>query len=296
MKRLILALVLLWPVAGLADFDAGFDAYERGDFATAMREWRPLAEQGYAAAQFNLGIMYDNGQGVPEHDAEAAKWYRLAAEQGDADAQIRLSLKHAKGEGVPEDSVQAYAWLNLAAAQGNMDASKNKGLIRKLMTREQVAEAQKLSRKLCANIPNCLRGASLASMPKSSKQKSMTEQRKQEAALAMQAALAAEQAELARAGDRTMIDLQSEYMRQITATVERNWLRPKSVPNGLEVKLQVSQIPGGTVVNVSVLKSSGNVAFDRSAVLAVHKSSPLPRPKDNRLFQREVILDFQPDN
>jgi len=114
--------------------------------------------------------------------------------------------------------------------------------------------------------------------------------------LAMQAALAEEQVDLARAGDRLLQDQQSEYVRQITATVERNWLQPKSVPKGLAVKLQVSQIPGGTVVDVNVLKSSGNIAFDRSAVLAVQKSSPLPRPKDERLFQRQVILDFKPDS
>ena len=69
-----------------ADFDDGLAAAQRGDFATALQEWRPLAEQGDAHAQFNLGIMYDNGWGVPENDAEAVKWWRKAAEQGYADA------------------------------------------------------------------------------------------------------------------------------------------------------------------------------------------------------------------
>ena len=62
----------------------GWGAYERGDYQTALREWRPLATQGNAPAQFNLGLMYDHGYGVPQDDAEAVKWYRLAAEQGDA--------------------------------------------------------------------------------------------------------------------------------------------------------------------------------------------------------------------
>ena len=112
----------------------------------------------------------------------------------------------------------------------------------------------------------------------------------------MQEALAAEQEELAQASDQLLQSQQSEYFSQIRATVERNWLRPKSVPKGLEVKLRVSQIPGGTVIDVTVIKSSGNVAFDQSAVLAVRKSSPLPKPKDDRLFQREVIFDFTPDS
>ncbi len=65
-----------------AGFDEGIAAYDRGDYASAIREWRPLAEQGVAKAQFKLGLMYDNGRGVPQDYAEAVKWYRKAAEQG----------------------------------------------------------------------------------------------------------------------------------------------------------------------------------------------------------------------
>ena len=128
-------------MVAVADFAAGLKAYDTGDFATAMREWRPLAEQGYAIAQFNLGAMYDNGKGVPEDDAEAVKWYRLAAKQGNAKAQLNLGVMYDNGEGVPEDDVQAYAWWNLAAAQGNKIASKNKAIIRKRMTSADVSEA-----------------------------------------------------------------------------------------------------------------------------------------------------------
>jgi TPR repeat protein len=161
MKRLLLTLVLLWPAAVLADLSGGLAAVRRGDFATAMREWRPLAEAGNADAQFNLGLMYDKGEGVPEDDAEAVKWYRLAAAQGQAFAQYNLGLMYANGngvpEGVPEDFVQAYAWHNLAAAQGHKGASKSKGFARKRMTPAQIAEAQKLSKKLCAKIPGCMK-------------------------------------------------------------------------------------------------------------------------------------------
>ena len=65
-----------------AGFDEGFSAFQRGDFTAALREWRPLAEQGNAAAQSNLGMMYVQGKGVPQDFKEAIKWYRLAAEQG----------------------------------------------------------------------------------------------------------------------------------------------------------------------------------------------------------------------
>jgi TPR repeat protein len=97
MKRLVLALVLLLPVVGLADFDAGGEAYERGDYATAMREWRPLAEAGDAKSQDAIGMMYSNGFGVSEDDAEAVKWLRLAAEQGHAGAQGKLGAMYSFG-------------------------------------------------------------------------------------------------------------------------------------------------------------------------------------------------------
>ncbi len=89
----LLALVVVLVAApAWADFEAGMEAYDRGDYATALKEWRPLAEQGDANAQFNLGSMYEYGEGVPQDDKEAARWFRLAAEQGYAKAlKVRLS-------------------------------------------------------------------------------------------------------------------------------------------------------------------------------------------------------------
>ena len=98
-------------------------------------------------AQVNLGAMYDQGEGVPEDDAEAVKWYRLAAGQGYAEAQHNLGLMYVQGRGVPEDDVLAYHWLNLAAAQGNEEARAIKTLMQARMTAAQIAEAQKLSRE-----------------------------------------------------------------------------------------------------------------------------------------------------
>ncbi|MEE9547346.1 MAG: hypothetical protein V3V65_07600, partial [Hyphomicrobium sp.] len=70
-----------------ADFDAGWKAYQRGDFAVAMAEWRPLAEQGHALAQYNMGVIYDEGRGVESSRAKAIEWWTKAADQGMATAQ-----------------------------------------------------------------------------------------------------------------------------------------------------------------------------------------------------------------
>ncbi|MGO2136107.1 MAG: tetratricopeptide repeat protein, partial [Marinobacter sp.] len=67
------------PIAGAADFDKGFTAARSGDYAAALQEFRPLAEQGHAGAQYILGFMYTTGQGVPQDYAEAVTWYRKAA-------------------------------------------------------------------------------------------------------------------------------------------------------------------------------------------------------------------------
>jgi len=154
MKRLILALALLWPVNLLADFQAGMDAYQRGDYATAYREFLPLAEQGDAEAQNNLGAMYVNGKGVLQDYAEALKWFRLAAEQGVAGAQNNLGVMYYEGKGVLQDYKQAYAWWNLAAAQGYENAAMYRSVIQKRMTPAQVAEGQKLSRELFERLRN----------------------------------------------------------------------------------------------------------------------------------------------
>ena len=85
-------------------------AYNSGDYATALRLFRPLAEQGDAPARFYVGWMYANGRSVPKNDAEAARWYRLAADQGLAGAQYNLGLAYADGSGVPKNEPEAVKW------------------------------------------------------------------------------------------------------------------------------------------------------------------------------------------
>ena len=103
-----------------ADSDKGKAAYERGDYATALKEWRPLAEEGDARAQTSLGFMYFKGHGVSQDYGEAVKWIRRAAEQGDAAAQFRLGFMYYDGQGVPQDYVEAMRWYRKAAEQGDV--------------------------------------------------------------------------------------------------------------------------------------------------------------------------------
>ena len=104
-------------------------AYERGDYGTAHRGFLGFAEQGDADAQFDLGVMYYDGQGVPQDHAEAVKWFRRAAEQGLADAQSNLGGMYYEGQGVPQDHAEAAKWFRRAAEQGNTTAQFYLGLM-----------------------------------------------------------------------------------------------------------------------------------------------------------------------
>jgi len=119
---LFILFLLLWPALALADFQAGMDAYNQGAYAIALKEFLPLAQQGNAEAQFKLGRLYQEGEGVPQAGAEAARWYRLAVAQGYAKAQYNLGVMYAYGQGVPTDYEEAIRWFRLAAKQGFVDA------------------------------------------------------------------------------------------------------------------------------------------------------------------------------
>ena len=130
---LVLSLVCL-VVPAWADYQAGMDANNRGDYATALREWRPLAEQGDARAQFDLGLLYENGDGVPRDYAKAHQWYEKSAAQGGAKAQFYLGMQCAFGEGVPLDLVQAHMWYSLAAGNGHAAATVYRDDLARQMT------------------------------------------------------------------------------------------------------------------------------------------------------------------
>ncbi len=128
LAALVLSVSLSAPVAA-GPFEDGAAAYEKGDYATALRLWRPLAEQGHAKAQLILGDVYRDGRGVKQNFAQAVKWYRKAAEQGDAAAQIQLGVMYAFGWGVKQDDAEAMRWFRQAAEQGFTAARYNLGVM-----------------------------------------------------------------------------------------------------------------------------------------------------------------------
>ena len=128
------------------DFQDATDAYERKDYETAYKLILPLAEQGDAQAQYNLGVMYDKGRGIPQDYKEAIKWYRLSAEQGFAKAQNNLALMYALGQGVPQDYLLAHMWWDLSGSNGYEDAVKNRNIVEKKMTPSQIEKAQEMAR------------------------------------------------------------------------------------------------------------------------------------------------------
>ncbi|MEE9258500.1 MAG: tetratricopeptide repeat protein [Nitrospinaceae bacterium] len=185
----IVTAVIVWampsPVA--AGYQEGRDAFDRGDYQTALNEFKALAEQKDALGQYGLGVMYDIGEGVPQNSEEAARWYRLSAEQGHADAQNNLGTMYEDGEGVQRDYREAVKWYRLAAENGNFDAPNNLGVmyltgigmtrnyvkahmwfdiagkrgdrgginnfnfVKKRMTPDEIAEAQKLAEEWVEN-------------------------------------------------------------------------------------------------------------------------------------------------
>lgn len=141
---IILSSLLGTPSVLLAgDLEDGVTAYEKKDYKTAHEKFKPLAEKGNVSAQFNLGVIYDEGQGVQMDYKEAVKWYRLAADQGHAQAQYNLGRMYYQGQGVDPDSVEAYKWLDLSAARGIKLGRENRDIIEKKMTSREIAEARK---------------------------------------------------------------------------------------------------------------------------------------------------------
>ena len=117
MKRLIIILCLTLGSFGVGwsgDFQKGLEAYYKGDYATALKEWKPLAEGGYIDAQNNLGIMYDNGKGVLQ------------------------------------DYVYAHMWANISASNGEKKGAEVRDIIAKDMTSSQIEKAQDLARECVA--------------------------------------------------------------------------------------------------------------------------------------------------
>jgi TPR repeat protein len=116
-------LVFLLCGSALADFAAGQQAMKNGDHVAALKEFLPLAKDGDAGAQVEVGFLYGHGQGIPHDYKQAEMWYRLAAEQGRTEAQIRLGIIYEQGtDGFTQDYKEAAKWYRMAAEQGNAQA------------------------------------------------------------------------------------------------------------------------------------------------------------------------------
>ena len=124
-----LVLLMLATPAVHAGFDQATAAFDKGDYATALRELKPLAEKGDARSQYAMGVMAENGFGMPKNLAEAASWYRKAAEQGNADAEYNLGAMYEHGIGMPVNHVEAARWYRPAAEAGDIDALSNLGVL-----------------------------------------------------------------------------------------------------------------------------------------------------------------------
>jgi TPR repeat protein len=137
-------LVLCLLIGGCIEDRRADKAYQRGDYSKTIQELRYLADHGDLRAQYDLGVLYDKGQGVPQSDHEAMNWYRRAAEQGEARAQYNLGLMYANGQGVAQDLVEAYYWISLSAAGGDVHAMDARDYYAERMTQDQITQARQL--------------------------------------------------------------------------------------------------------------------------------------------------------
>lgn len=128
--------------AAQAAFEDGLRAYDGGDYASAAREWRALAEACDPQAATALAGLYHDGLGVPRNERLAVHWYRIAAEGGGPVAQMNLGDLYAGGRGVTKDRVQAYFWLALAAKQGREWAAKRLSRLERRMTPQELQKAK----------------------------------------------------------------------------------------------------------------------------------------------------------
>jgi TPR repeat protein len=147
-RSILVAMFFALGGAAAADPDPvreAYAAFQRGDYATALRLLRPLADAGNPEAQADLGLMYSKGNGVPQDSAEAFKWYSKAAYHGHPGSQLVLCAMLAIGRIVPQDYVHAHMWCNLAATHGAKLAGAYRDRLATKMTTEQIAEAQRLA-------------------------------------------------------------------------------------------------------------------------------------------------------
>ena len=192
----VLALITLLTITltqtlSAENFDSAVAANKRGDYKTAIKYLRPLAEGGLPDAQALLGAMYAHGRGVPPDPAEAikwfrkgiaqdnhwaqhnlgymysqghgvqqnyfkaAKWFRKAANQGNADSQSNLGAMYLMGVGVPQDFQLSYIWLSVAAVNGAKFALENRNIVIMNLTKDQLKKAETILKRCLKKLAQC---------------------------------------------------------------------------------------------------------------------------------------------
>ena len=149
--KLTLGLMLIGSCPVSADWYEADIAERIGDYSTAFREYKALADDGEIVAFHNLGVMYYNGYGVHRNYEKAIQCFLKAAEQGIAGSQNNLGYIYAHGHGVHQNYVTSKMWFNIANLNGEKTANKNLEIIDTHMTSTERKEAMKLAREWIGN-------------------------------------------------------------------------------------------------------------------------------------------------
>jgi len=265
---LILSLLLGSGVAVAADFNKGLNAYQSGDFKTALAEWTPLAEQGDAEAQYSLGIMHD------------------------------------VGEGVLIDYKRAYMWFNLSSYNGSGPARNKMDVLAKKMSHAQIDKAQDMSRR-CLESDYKYCGVTEKEAEKLAEAEQLAEVRQIIESMIADGetqAIANNETVQQLAEVQQALDIASA-VNYIKDEIGDNWVRPANARNGMVVELIIYLVPTGEVVNVEVSyrNASATDAFVASVVKAVKKVGRFDKLSqlDSELFDanfRQFTIKFKPED
>jgi hypothetical protein len=263
-----LAILAVVPAAA-QDYSRGMEAYRQGDYLTALRNWQPLAEKGDAPSQSSLGFLYNYGHGVERNYREALKWYRKAAEQGFAPAQYHLGFLYTKGLGVTQDYVKAHMWFELGAVGGLSYSDKNRAIVARRMTSEQIAEARELARGWQARMENRRRGGEAEK--KAAAKRAAAKRAAAKKAAARKAA--AEKAAVEKAAAEKAAAAKRVERRQAASATPKPAAQPAQATPGPVTPVAAGEAspPQGTGTKAPVRKASATVpAAEAPAMPAPH--------------------------
>lgn len=238
-------------------------------------DWTPKISQPGASKPIQAELV-DQRKLDAVKQQKLAEQQRIKAEQARKKAEVE---KQRKAEIAAKQKAEAAKKRKVEAAARKKAAAEKKRKADAAAKQKAAAEKQ---RKADAVAKQKAEAAA--------KQKAATEAKRKAAEAALQAQMAAEH-------EQRVSGVVAEYTAYIQAKVNRSWLRPPGVPEGLSCTVKVILIPGGDVANVEIIKSSGNPVFDRSVEAAVFKAAPMPLPPDSGLFNyfRDLRFIFTPE-